>query len=142
MLEREWIDQNGEISDFREAIKRIMFNHQELLDSYDLYYDFNKYFVPSSDFEEAKLNLEFLIQKALGSTVKEIVTLGETLLNWSDEILNSYSNKNILNISNAVAECNNNRIEKIIDVSYGYGSFQRLRKRVLFIEKEKSAKES
>lgn len=38
-------------------------------------------------------------------------------------------------ITFAVAEANNNTIQTLIDVGYGYGNFERLRNRVLYINR-------
>lgn len=40
-------------------------------------------------------------------------------------------------ISNAIAEANNDNIQTLIDISYGYGNFERLRNRVLYINRNK-----
>ena len=69
-----------------------------------------------------------MINKSLKSTYKDDVTLGETLLEWSTEILNAYSDKNIYGISNGIAESNNNKIEKIIKFGNGYRNFERPKK--------------
>ncbi|MBR0301612.1 MAG: transposase [Bacilli bacterium] len=38
-------------------------------------------------------------------------------------------------VTNAVAEANNKTIQTLIDVGYGYGNFERLRNRVLYINR-------
>lgn len=83
-------------------------------------------------------NLEFLINKCLASIHSDVVTLGNTLLDRSVEIINAYSEENKYNISNGIAECNNNRIEKLIEVGNGYRNLNRLKKRVLLIEKTRT----
>ena len=57
-----------------------------------------------SDIKTLEHNLEFIINKCLKSTHEDVVTLGETLLSWSTELLNAYSDKNIYGISNGIAE--------------------------------------
>ena len=76
-----------------------------------------------SDIKTLEHNLEFIINKSLKSTHKDVVTLGETLLSWSTEVLNAYCDKNIYGISNGIAESNNNKIEKIIKFGNGYRNF-------------------
>lgn len=109
---------------------------QTLLEAYLLYKDFCTYMNEEkySDVGTIEKNLSFLIYKANQNTDKDIRKLGDTLLNWSEEIINAYSIRNDLMLSNATAEGNNNRIKKIIGVSYGYVDFYRMRKRVLYIQ--------
>ncbi len=70
--------------------------------------------------------------------LKELNEIASTLENWFDEIVNSYAKTYIgFCLSNAVAEANNNTIQTLIDVGYGYGNFDRLRNRVLYINRNK-----
>ena len=59
----------------------------------------------------------------------------------SSEIANGFiKNEYNLNITNAKAERMNRTIGDILRNAFGYKSFDRLRKRVLYIEREKSKK--
>ena len=55
-----------------------------------------------------------------------------------EEIINSYS-KNTFGVvlTNAMAESNNNYIQTLINIGYGYSNFKRLRKRLLYMSSYK-----
>ena len=129
-------DRNNEIH-ISEMLFSLVKKNSELLEIYLIYRDYNYLMTEKkgSDIKTLEHNLEFIINKCLKSTHEDVVTLGETLLSWSTEVLNAYSDKNIYEISNGIAESNNNRIEKIIKIGNGYRNFERLKKRVLLMER-------
>ncbi len=57
-------------------------------------------------------------------------------MNFYDEIVNTYSNVNLGNYSNAIAESINAKIDKLITISNGIRSFATLRKRLLHLSKK------
>lgn len=110
-----------------------------LYESYKLYKFFCENFSDDKyrEVKEIEKRLEYLIYKSNQNSDKDINTLGNTLLDWSSEIINAYSDKNVYKISNAIAEGNNNKIKTLIKISYGSSDFYRLRKRILYIENER-----
>jgi transposase len=42
-------------------------------------------------------------------------------------------------LTNAMAESNNNYIQKLIEIGYGYTNFNRLRKRILYMSSNKNS---
>ena len=56
--------------------------------------------------------------------------------NWFNELIDSYA-KTITQfcLTNAAAEANDNNIQTLVDVGYGYGNFPRLRNRILYINR-------
>ena len=94
------------------------------------------------EYEETKELIDFFIQKFENSAVKEIRKISRTFKNWYHEIINAYS-KNTYGVvlTNAMAESNNNYIQTMINISYRYTNFKRLRKRILYMSSYKKATE-
>lgn len=86
------------------------------------------------DLDETRKAIDFFIFKFSKSLVKELNNIASTFTNWYQEIINAYS-KNLYGVvlTNAIAESNNNYIQTLINIGYGYTNFQRLRKRILYI---------
>lgn len=128
----------GEVTDFELLVDQTLRQYQELNEVYQAREEFYKYSLKLHYWMESKNNLEFFIKKFKGSFLKELNEIASTLENWFDEIVNSYAKTYIgFCLSNAVAEANNNTIQTLIDVGYGYGNFDRLRNRVLYINRNK-----
>ena len=62
-------------------------------------------------------------------TIKELNNIAKTFINWYDEIINAYS-KNTYGvvITNAMAESNNNYIQTLINIGYGFTNLNVLEK--------------
>lgn len=85
---------------------------------------------------KAQTTIDFYINKLTLSTIEELVKVGKTLQNWRYEIINGLTqNPYSIKISNAIAESTNNSIQTLIDISYGLPDFERMRKRVLYINR-------
>ncbi|MBR0193980.1 MAG: transposase, partial [Bacilli bacterium] len=85
---------------------------------------------------ESSKMIKYFIQKFEGSLLRELNEIARTFSNWFDEIVNAYAKTSLgFCVTNAVAEANNNTIQTLIDVGYGYGNFERLRNRVLYINR-------
>lgn len=84
--------------------------------------------------DEVKSNMDFFINKFSKSLNKELNKIASTFTNWYNKIVIAYS-KNTYGIvlTNAMAESNNNYIQTLINIGYGYSNFNRLRKRILYI---------
>ena len=68
---------------------------------------------------------------------KDILPLfGIPFTNQKREIINGITQKQYsIKISNAIAEAANNKIQTLIDLYYGLPKFERMRKRVLYINR-------
>lgn len=108
-----------------------------------IYRDYQRYMAKEkgTDLDSLAKSLEFIINRCLSYIYQDVNTLGNTLLDWSTEILNAYSDLNVYNISNGMAESNNNRIEKLIEIGYRYRNLNRLTKRILLMEKHNKSRE-
>ena len=85
---------------------------------------------------KAEQIISFYINKLVGNEIAEMAKIGNTLQNWKIEIINGITqNPYSIKISNAIAESTNNTIQTLIDLSYGLPDFKRMRKRVLYINR-------
>lgn len=128
---------NGELFDYLELMRMVFNKCPDLLHIHKIYSDFCLYMTFKSNESQLNKYLEYIINQLLDSGVEPMETIGATLLEFSFEILNLFSEKNKYKLTNAIAEANNNRIEKLIAVSYGLSNFARFRKRILHIESKK-----
>lgn len=128
----------GEVIDFELIVNQTLRRYPELNEVYQAREEFYKYSLRIHYWMESRDNLVFFIRKFKGSYLRELNEIASTLEHWFDEIANSYAKTSIgFCLTNAVAEANNNNIQTLIDVGYGYGNFERLRNRVLYINRNK-----
>ena len=92
------------------------------------------------EYYETENYLNYFIKKLSNSTVNELNKIGKTFIKWRKEIINAYA-KNVYGVvlTNAMAESNNNYIQKLIEIGYGYTNFNRLRKRILYMSSNKNS---
>ena len=87
-------------------------------------------------YHKAEEVINFYENKLLHSTIDEMAKIGKMLTNWKREIINGLTqNPYSIKISNAIAESTNNQIQTLIDICYGLPKFERMRKRVLYINR-------
>ena len=114
-------------------------------DLYDVYWakeEFSSSMLKLHNYDDTKKRIDFFINKfskSLNKLNKELNDIGNTFKNWYKEIINSYS-KNTYGVvlTNAMAESNNNYIQTLINIGYGYTNFNRLRKRILYMSSNKN----
>src|SRR5699024_8164332 len=85
----------------------------ELKKAYELkesYIHFNE----TSNIQNAKEHLVELIQKFADSNIKEYDEFYNLLINWNQEIINSFSTINNRRINNSYIESRNNQLERLI----------------------------
>ncbi len=73
------------------------------------------------------------------SNIPEMISVAGTIDNWLEEVVNSLKNEQY---NNGFTEANNNVIDKIISVSYGYKNFEFFRLRALTILRKSYSGES
>ena len=100
--------------------------------------EFSNKMLKLHEYDETMKAIDFFINQYSKSTIKELNDIAKTFTNWYDEIINAYS-KNTYGVvlTNAMAESNNNYIQTLINIGYGYTNFKRLRKRVLYMSSNK-----
>lgn len=128
----QFTDNNGVVYGLKERIKIVVTIHPDFLYIYNLYSEYCQYMVKGADDEELKLSLSFIINKALSSTNKLIITLGKTLYEFYDEILNYYLSVNSYSVSNSPAEAINSKTQMLINISRGIRDFEVIRRRMLY----------
>lgn len=132
-----FVDKNtGVIYTLKEKIRIVLSIHPDFLSIYNLYADYCNYIRLGFDDDDLKRDLSFIVDKALCSTNKHIVTLGKTLYSFYDEILNYFMSYNAYKVSNASAESINSKIQEMITVSKGLRSFNVIKTRLLYSYKK------
>ena len=86
-------------------------------------------FLEAQDSKEAKKRLSDWVNTAGNSGIEAFEKCSNTMVNWSDGILNSFD----FTYTNGFTEGVNNKIKVIKRNAYGYRNFERFRKRILHI---------
>lgn len=136
-IESYRVTKKGEFKSFKTELQKVFYKCPKLLEIYNLYYDYCNYMKRNLDEQTLHANLNYIIDKSYSSFESLIQKLGDTLIQFENEIVNSFSTINKYCVSNAIAEANNNKISKLISVSNGYRNFKRFRKRVLHMDTKK-----
>ena len=121
-----------------DDIDFVLKKYQALFFVYWAKEEFSNKMLKLHEFEETKKTIDFFINQYSKSTIPQLNEIAKTFTNWYDEIINAYS-KNIYGVvlTNAIAESNNNYIQTLINIGYGYTNFKRLRKRILYMSSNK-----
>ena len=130
------VDKYGVVQDWEIKIDAVLRQYPLLNAVYWAKEDFEREMLHKHYWNETDQALSFFIRRFENSLIDELVQIAKTLTNWKTEIINCYAkNINSFCLSNAIAEANNDNIQTLIDLSYGLGNFQRLRNRVLYINR-------
>lgn len=125
---------NGIVNKTIDSINMVLKFYPELNEIYLAKDEFATAMLHLHEEDETTEYINFFINKFSKSLLKELNNIANTLINWKQEIINAYSkNKYKIVLSNAIAESNNNYIQTLINIGYGYSNFKRLRKRILYI---------
>lgn len=89
-------------------------------------------FNATSSFDNAKDNLSSIIERFAKSGIDEYVEFTNLLINWYDEIINSFSLSNGKRINNSSIESRNSKIERLIYNANGFTNFKRFRNRIIY----------
>lgn len=89
-------------------------------------------------YSQAEKIVDFYSNKLEKNQLEEMKAIGKTFKNWRTQIINGLiRNPYGRRLTNALAESNNNYIQTLIDISYGLPVFERMRKRVLYINRNR-----
>ena len=123
-----------------DSIDLVLKAYPDLFTIYWSKEEFSSSMLKLHNYDETKKLIDFFINQYTKSTINELVSIGQTFKNWYKEIINAYS-KNTYGVvlTNAMAESNNNYIQTLINIGYGYTNFNRLRKRILYMSSKKIA---
>ena len=107
----------------------------------EIYYareEFTSQMVKMRSYQETEEFFNYFTNKLDSCIAKPLQKLNKTLKNWKKEIISAYAkNETGFYLTNAVAEANNNTIQTYINISSGLTNFQRFRKRILYINRNK-----
>lgn len=81
---------------------------------------------------DKRKELDDVIKRFRHTQVEESISVAETLDNWKEEILNSFTWINDRRVSNGPCEGKNNYVKKILSNANGMSNFQRARNRILY----------
>ena len=113
-------------------IQELMFkNFPELKAAYILkegYITFNE----TSNIHNAKELLADQIKLFADSNIREYDEFYNLLINWNEEIINSFSVVNNRRINNSYIESRNRQLERLIFNANGFRNFKRTRNRILY----------
>lgn len=127
-------NRTGVVHNYADKVYLVLKNYPELAEVYYAKDLFCYKTLKLKDYDETKKAIDFFINNFSKSTCVELTNIANTFSNWYEEIINAYSKNSFgVVLTNAIAESNNNYIQKLINISYGYTNFNRLRKRILYI---------
>lgn len=130
------IDKYGIVKDPTVPLDLCLRKYPDLFYAYWVKEEFRRDTKKLLYYGKAEEIINLYINKLTNSTINEMVKVGKTLQNWKFEIINGITqNPYSIKISNAIAESTNNTIQTLIDISYGLPDFDRMRKRVLYINR-------
>lgn len=130
------INKLGIVTDPTVALDRCLAKYPDLYYAYWTKEEFRFQTRNLMYYAKAEDTINFYINKLTNSTIDEMKKVGKTLSNWKREIINGITqNPYSIKISNAIAEATNNQIQTLIDLCYGLPKFHRMRKRVLYINR-------
>lgn len=86
---------------------------------------------------ETKQSIDYFIQRFGHSEILELQEIAKNFQIGTQKLLILMQKTMNMCISNAIAGANNDNIQTLIDISYGYGNFERLRNHVLYVNKNK-----
>lgn len=118
---------------YGQMILRCLQLNNDFWDGYNVMqelFHYDKY----ETYGEADRFIERLIGKLNASGNELLCKVSDTYKKWKVGIIHGLArNQTGKRFSNAIAECNNSHIQKIIDASYGYKNFKRFRARIMLL---------
>lgn len=136
IMQRTIYDEDGFMTDYEELLKWAFSICPDLLSIYSIYLDYLYYVGYGKKIEEIEKTLDFLTNKLAQTNIAILITIGKTIKEFREELIITFSELNESHLSNARAEAANNNIGTIIKNAYGFRNFERLRKRVLWIQQK------
>lgn len=140
LKDNTFTDKAGIVFHVLDSIDMVLKTYSELHAVYWAKDEFCSAMLKLHEYQETKNYIDFFINKYSNSPIKVLNKIGRTFKHWYHEIINAYS-KNTYGVvlTNAMAESNNNYIQTLINIGYGYSNFKRLRKRILYMSSKKNS---
>lgn len=129
--EAKWNKKLKRYINYPQILDLILKISDELTTAYYLKSDY-VFFNKHSCLEKAEEELWNHIEEMKKSGIKEILKLKDTLINWSKEIINSFTFIDGRRISNGIMESKNGIAKEIKKNANGYKNFYRFRNRCLY----------
>lgn len=118
---------------YDQIIVRCLKLNMKFWDGYSVLQDllhYDKY----ETYTDAESFMNRIINKLELSCDDLLIAVAKSFKKWKVGIVNGLArNQSGKRFSNAIAECNNSHIQRIIDVAYGYKNFKRFRARIMLI---------
>jgi transposase len=136
LSKQKYVDKWGVVTDPTAALDRCLAKYPDLYYAYWTKEEFRYQTRKLMYYHKAEEIVNFYENKLLHSEIDEMSKIGKTFTNWKREIINGLTqNPYSIKISNAIAEATNNQMQTLIDMCYGLPKFHRMRKRVLYINR-------
>ena len=136
LSKQKHVDKWGVVTDPTVSLDRCLAKYPDLYYAYWTKEEFRYQTRKLMYYGKAEEIINFYETKLLHSEIDEMAKIGKTFTNWKREIINGLTqNPYSIKISNAIAEATNNQIQTLIDMCYGLPKFERMRKRVLYINR-------
>ena len=136
---KHYVNQYGVVTPLSAKIDYCLAKYPELHYAYWTKDEFLKETKKLMFYTKAEKIVNFFINKLEDNAIEEMRAIGRTFNNWKEEIINGLvRNPYGRRLTNAMAESNNNYIQTLIDASYGLPVFERMRKRILYINRNKN----
>lgn len=110
---------------------------KDLKEAYELKEDYRNFNKLTNSKDEAIPKFEELLDDFYKCNSEEMRNFRSTLINWKEEILNSFIRYNKWRLSNGKMENKNNEIKRYFHSSYGLSNFPRTRNRIMYSLNEK-----
>ena len=136
LMKQKYVDKWGIVSDPTVQLDKCLAKYPDLFYAYWTKEEFRRQTSKLMYYGKAEELINFYINKLDHSEIDEMRNIAKTFSNWKREIINGITqNPYSIKISNAIAESTNNQIQTLIDMCYGLPKFERMRKRVLLINR-------
>lgn len=116
------------LRDFRDYLFQLFPDLEIAYNLKEFYIMFNENCIE----EKARTSFEEVVNKFANSGIEEYDPFYRLLLNWQEEIINSFKIVNSRRINNSFIESKNRLIGKLIENANGFTNFKRTRNRILY----------
>ena len=125
------IKRTGQFLSQAEIVERMLKISPKLELTYKLYHEYRN-FNDTATIDNAKDWLDAIIIDFQSSEIEELVPAWKLMINWHDEIINSFNKVDNIRISNGPMERANRDIKTIFRSSFGSRNFKRMRNRIMY----------
>ena len=122
---------NNEYLSTNEIVEYILSIDKELRLAYDLLHEY-RHFNEVANEIDSKERFDEIVLKFQNSHIREYIPAWKLLLNWKNEILNSFIRFNGYRVSNGPMERANRDIKTLFRTSFGSTNFERMRNRIMY----------